>query len=165
MSHDRPVLLIDSNVWLDHYSGDRPGSADATALITYADARGLTLAYPASCIKDVYYLIAQSLKRQYRQERGALTEEAARACNECAWESARNLATIAVAVPVGEAEVWLACQLKELHGDLEDDLVLAALESSQADFLVTGDAVLRDKAPRGAFAARDMLAYLRAREG
>ena len=60
--------------------------------------------------------------------------------------------------------MWLASHYEDLHGDFEDDLVLAALETSKADFFVTNDEVLRGKAPTGAFDAADMLAYLRMRD-
>ena len=67
----------------------------------------------------------------------------------------------AIAVPIGEPQVWLASHFEDLHNDFEDDLVLAALESSKAEFLVTNDDTLRKKAPKGAYDVCDMLIYLR----
>lgn len=164
MTADQPVLLVDTNVWVDGFDGSRPASKDAMALFAYADAHHMTLAYPAASIKDVYYALALAMKRKCREEHGSLTEAQALICNEYAWACVNSMRDIAVAVPVGEPQVWLACHYKDLHGDFEDDLVLAALETSKADFLVTNDETLRKKAPAGAFSAADMLTYLQARD-
>lgn len=43
-------------------------------------------------------------------------------------------------------------------------MVLAVLETSKADFLVTNDETLCRKAPKGALSAADMLAYLMAHD-
>lgn len=160
-----PTLLLDTNIWIDYYLGDRPGSKAAAELISAADIRKITLAYPALSIKDLYYVLNQETKREFRKATGALTEPQALACREYAWACVDAMREIAVAAPIGEPQVWLACHYKEVHGDLEDDLVLASLETSKADFLVTNDEVLCRKAPKGALSATDMLAYLKAHEG
>ena len=46
-------LLLDSNVWVDLFASDRPGRADATALVTHAMSRQIALLYAASSVKDV----------------------------------------------------------------------------------------------------------------
>lgn len=162
MTANQPVLLIDANVWLDCFDGSRPASKEAMALFAYADEHRMTLAYPAASIKDVYYALALAMKRKCREEHGSLTEAQAIICNEYAWACVDAMRDIAVAAPIGEPQVWLACHYKDIHGDFEDDLVLAALETSKADFLVTNDEVLCRKAPKGALSTADMLAYLRA---
>lgn len=164
MSESACKLLLDTNVWLDYYLGDRPQSDAAKNLILYADEGGMTLAYAGTSIKDVFYLIQRDFKEQFRRKQDKVTDAQSLACKSFAWDCVRNMAQIAVAVPVGEPQVWLASHYEDLHGDFEDDLVLAALETSKADFFVTGDEVLRRKAPRGAFDAADMLAYLRMRD-
>ena len=40
-------LLLDSNVWVDLFASDRPGRADATALVTHAMSRQIALLYAA----------------------------------------------------------------------------------------------------------------------
>lgn len=164
MSENTCKLLLDTNVWLDYYLGDRPQSDAAKNLILYADEENMTLAYAGTSIKDVFYLIQKDFKEQFRRKQDKVTESQALACKAFAWGCVRNMAQIAVAVPVGEPQVWLASHYEDLHGDFEDDLVLAALETSKADFFVTNDEVLRGKAPTGAFDAADMLAYLRMRD-
>lgn len=166
MSKEMPkTLLLDTNIWIDYYLGDRPGSKAAAELIAAADVLKITHAYPSLSVKDLYYVLNQETKREFRKASGVLTESQALACNEYAWACVGAMRGIAVASPIGEPQVWLACHYKDIHCDFEDDLVLAALETSKADFLVTNDEALCRKAPKGALSAADMLAYLRAHEG
>lgn len=165
MSDKHPVLVVDTNIWIDCYLVNRPQHHAAQGLIDFAAEKGCTIAYAATAIKDVFYLLEQEFKKMIRAEKGALSESDALACRKIAWGCIRNMADVAVASPVGEPQVWLASHYEDFHSDFEDDLVLAALETSKAEFFVTGDKALREKAPVGAFDAADMLAYLKAREG
>lgn len=162
MSDGKLTLLLDTNVWVDYYLPNRPAHKDAKALISLAENEGLTLTYASVSIKDVFYLLNQELKKYAREDRGVLQEGDAVACQRIAWGCIRNMTQQAVALPVGEPQVWLASRLEEIHGDFEDDLVLAALETSGANFLVTSDVALREKAPKGAYDTVGMLTYLRA---
>ena len=58
--------------------------------------------------------------------------------------------------------VWLACKYRQVHDDFEDDLLIAAAQRAQADYLVTNDERLLKHAPVAALSARDALAALRA---
>lgn len=164
MSEKSPVLLLDTNIWLDLYLEYRPGYEAAKALLDFAEVENMTIAYASVSAKDIFYVICGEMKRLAREEKGGLSQADALAARSVAWGCVRNMIQNAVAVPVGEPQVWLASHYENLHGDFEDDLVLAALETSKADFFVTNDEVLRGKAPTGAFDAADMLAYLRMRD-
>ena len=48
----------------------------------------------------------------------------------------------------------------QIHRDFEDDLILAAMERSGADYLVTNDKRLRTHAPVAAITPADMLTLL-----
>ncbi|MDO4290856.1 MAG: PIN domain-containing protein [Eggerthellaceae bacterium] len=159
MSSENPIALLDTNVWLDHFLGNRPKSAHATNLITYAAAHDITLAYSAGEVKDVYYLIGQELKRERRKTAGTLTQSDALACSEVAWACVDNMTALATAISVGEPQVWLARHFRSLHNDFEDNLVLAALETSKADVFVTNDETIRSKSPVPSFSPEDTLAY------
>ena len=163
MSEKNPMLLLDTNIWLDLYLEYRPGHEAAKALMDFAEAANMTKAYASVSAKDTFYVICSEVKRLVREEKGSLCQADALAARSVAWGCVRNMIQNAVAVPVGEPQVWLASHYESLHGDFEDDLVLAALETSKADFFVTADETLRGKAPAGAFDAADMLAYLRLR--
>lgn len=80
------------------------------------------------------------------------------------WDCLNHMAEIAVAVPIGEPQVWLARHYRDLHEDYEDDLVLAAVETSQADYFVTGDKRLTGKCASPTFTAAEMIAFLKAQE-
>lgn len=155
-------LLLDTNVWLDNYDGSRPLSSKSQKLINLALTHGVTLLYTVSSLKDVYYNIAQSLKNASRSEGLAVTDAAAAAINEIAYADVRNMQEIATAVGADGSYVWLALKLYSAHRDLEDDMVLAAMERSGASFLVTNDLKLIHHASCAAMTSEDMLEYLEA---
>lgn len=164
MSDKAPVILLDTNIWIDCYAANREGHEAAQALIAFADNENCTIAYAATAIKDVFYLLGQELKKMVRADKDVLSDHDALVCQQLTWGCIRNMAELAVAVPIGEPQVWLASHYENVHGDFEDDLVLAAVETSKADFFVTGDEVLRKKSPVATLSAADMLAYLQARD-
>lgn len=88
------------------------------------------------------------LKRARRPVRanGRLSEDAAYAAKVTAWACVDHMAALATAVPCDHTDVWLAGKQRRLHGDYEDDLVIAAAMRSGADLLVTYDEELRDHA-------------------
>lgn len=160
MSADCPIMLLDTNIWLDAYIGDRANHNNASMLVDLAATREYTLTYAATSIKDFFYLYCADAKRRFRGRREALTESQARAAAAAAWGCLNNMTTIAVASPIGEPQIWLAEHMRNMHGDFEDNLVLAAVETSKADYFVTNDTSLLGKAACPTFTCTDMLAYL-----
>ena len=122
----------------------------------------VTLLYPVTSLKDVYYNIAQSLKNASRDEGVAITHAAAVAINEVAYASVKNMADIGTAVGADGSDVWLALKLYSVHRDIEDDMILAAMERSGASFLVTNRLELIRHASCAAMTSEDMLGYLEA---
>ena len=120
------------------------------------------LLFPARAIVDVHYVIYRTFKQMVREERGVVQETDARAIAEVAWGCVDNLCELATAVGMDGSDVWLARKYRALHGDLEDNFVLAAAERADADFLVTSDQQLLRKATVAALSPKDMLALLRA---
>ena len=155
-------LLLDSNVWVDLFASDRPGRADATALVTHAMSRQIALLYAASSVKDVYYLLEEREKRRVRASGAEVTATIAAAVNEYAWGCVLSMGEMATVVPVDQSDLWIATKFCTVHEDLEDDLVLAAMERSQADFLVTSDETLLRKSPVAALSPHDLLALMTA---
>lgn len=154
-------LLIDTNIWVDHFLKNRAGSSVATALLQSAVTHGVTLLYPIGSIKDVYYLLRTGYKALARELCGDLGESAARAAEGTAWDCTRTMRDVATAVGADESDLWLAEKNHALHRDLEDDLVIAAAQRSGADYLVTVDKELRHRAPVATLAPEDMLVVLR----
>ena len=156
-------LLLDTNIWLDIFRGDRQGCADAVGLATWAIKQEVTLFYAASSVKDVYYILEEQEKRALRAGGFEVNEHTAAAINEYAWGCLRAMEEMATVVPIDQSDVWLAAKFRSIHGDFEDNLILAAMERSDADYLVTGDETLLRRSPAPALTAREVLALVVAR--
>ena len=161
MSIDKLIVAVDTNVWLDNYLGGRPGSRASREFIVSALGRGVQLVYPGHVVKDVFYLLQLNLKRKAR-EKGDLSEGDASAISVAAWSCVNNMREMATAVGADESDIWQACKYQQLTGDLEDNLVIAAAQRAQVDFLVTNDNKLIRKSPVPAFMPEDATAYLEA---
>lgn len=149
---------------MDNYFSHRPACQASRDLIAYALECNFTLAYVATSTKDLFFLASGELKRLARESTGELSEATALACSSLAWGFLRNMTEIAVAVPVGEPQVWLATHYRDLHEDYEDDLILAAVEEAKADYFVTNDRKLFGKAAIPTFSSADMLAFLKVQD-
>lgn len=141
-----PVLLVDTNVWLDIFLPHRPGRTDALAFLEEAEARDASLAYPAHALLDVYQKVRVDNKRWIRESR-ELTQGDALAVKRMAWDYVALMQEVATAIPVDAHDVALACSFRDVHDDLEDDLVLAACQRAHANYLVTTDTSLATHAP------------------
>lgn len=157
-----PRILLDTNIWLDYYDRGRSAHGDAVDLVSYAKMKGIALLYAVSNAKDLYYLINRAMKQQTRKATGTLTEHDALIVRTAAWGVVEHLSQEAFAVGADESDVWLACKYRRVHDDFEDDLLIAAAQRAQADYLVTNDERLLKHAPVAALSARDALAALRA---
>lgn len=160
MSTDCPVALLDTNIWLDYYDHDRLGHTNALQLVNELEKGEFTIVYASTSAKDMFYVLGSTLKKKAREQRGQLTQKQAGAAAIAAWGCLRNMTAIAVAVPIGEPQIWLAEHMHDLHGDFEDNLILAAVETSNADYFVTNDTTLLGKSACPAFTCADMIAFL-----
>lgn len=160
MTSMRRALVLDTNVWLDTFFGSRPGCAVATQLVTAAAAAEVPLLYAATTLKDVFFLAASHLKRLERQNRGAVSSEAASSANEVAWACVNNMLENGTLIAVDYSDAWLAAKLKAVHSDFEDDLVMAALKRAGADHLVTTDQQLLVRFPETAITPQQALELL-----
>lgn len=157
-------MVIDTNVWLDYFLGFRAGHRDAVELLNIANELEIAPLCAATTTKDLFYLISADFKRAYRcSHGGALTPEGAAAASEVAWACLKNLEEIATVVGCDQSDVWLARVQRSLHEDYEDNLVIAAVQRADADWLVTNDETLVRHSPVAALTCQDALAYLRGR--
>ena len=153
-------ILLDTNVIVDYLMGREPVCSECKELIS-KHALGEHAVYVSSLsLKDVYYLVSMQLKRMERQAQGRVTDASALAAREIAWSCVRMLVENLLVVPVGRAESLQAFVYKPVHGDFEDDLVLAAAYSANADFVVSNDATLLKHAPIACLSSADMIALL-----
>lgn len=153
-------LLLDSSIWVDLFASDRPGREDAQCLVSWAIEHEVALLYAASSLKDSYYLLEESEKRKMRAEGPEVTPAIAAAVNEYAWGCLRAMEEIATAVPLDQSDVWVAMKYRSIHSDFEDNLILAAAERSQADFLVTNDKTLLARSPLATLSSHDLRALV-----
>lgn len=157
-------MVVDTNVWLDYFLGFRAGHRDSVELLDLTNKLGIALLCSATTTKDLFYLISSDFKREYRlRHDGALTPEGAAAASEVAWACLKNLEEIATVVGCDQSDVWLARVQRSLHEDYEDNLVIAAVQRADADWLVTNDDALVRHSPVAALTCQDALAYLRGR--
>ncbi|MDO4848829.1 MAG: PIN domain-containing protein [Coriobacteriia bacterium] len=144
MSTECPLLLLDTNVWIAYFLFGRPGHDETRDLLILAIETGAEIAYPATASKDLFYVVSRDFKMRYRSAHGGeLSDSAAGAAKVTAWACVDHMAGLATAVPCDHTDVWLAGKQRKLHGDYEDDLVIAAAMRSGADLLVTYDEELR----------------------
>ena len=162
MVSQRPSLLIDTNVWLDYFLPDRAGGKEAIDLIVFAFEYEFPLLYPAAIVKDVFYVAVSTFKRIARAEKGSLTQSDAVTATETAWGCVNSMRKQATAVGADESDLWTACNLRSIHNDLGDNLVVAAAQRADATYLVTNDEALIKHAPVAALAPADALALLKA---
>lgn len=161
MSKKVPVLVLDTNVWVDDALAFRPGHQAASMLIYKARAHGVELAYGITSMKDVFYLVTLTCKRYLRDQEVAVSEGAARACIDTAWDVTEKMTELATPIGADLSDVWFARKLRNVHNDLEDNFVVAAAERADADYIVTSDQGLLSNPHVRTMRAEDMLEHLR----
>ena len=155
------TLLLDTNVWIENYVGERGELVESRELIDYCLSHEINLLVSITALKDVYYNIGRYLKAKARNEGAEVTESFAAAVEQLAWSSVLNLTELATTIPADLSDFWTARCFHELHRDLEDDLLLAAAQRAQADYLVTSDKRLLSKTLVPTLSPTDMLTLLK----
>lgn len=161
MPSNPPILLLDTNVWLDLYLPHQRGARHAQELVSWAVGHDVGLAFPSSAILDVYRKVGSQLKAMVREGRGELFEADAAAIRRMAWDNVNEMQRIAAPVPVEVHDLALAARYRDVHNDLEDDLVIAAVLRAKARYLVTNDPQLIQRSPVTALTPHAMLLALR----
>lgn len=153
-------VVLDTNVILDCYFADRPGAKDSIEAVNIALEHDVTLLYSAAQAKDVFFLAAMLLKSAERATSDEVSIAAARSINETCWAILDNLDSYASVVGADESDVWLAKKHRAVHGDFEDNLVIASALRANADFIVTKDEQLLKHAPIAALAPHSFVALM-----
>lgn len=154
------TILLDTNTWIDSCIGTRTGSAKSRQLLCACVEKEISVCLAITSLKDIYYQVGAELKRERRATGEALTEAAALAIEEVSWQSVMTIVEQATIVPADTSDVTVARYFHQIHRDFEDDLVLAGVERSGADYLITNDKRLRTHAPVAAITPADMLTLL-----
>lgn len=164
MMHLPSTILLDTNVWIDSCIGTRAGSTESRQLLCACARKEIPVCLSITSLKDIYYQVGAELKREHRATGAPLTEAEALAIEEVSWQSTMSIVGQATIVPADTSDITVARYFHQIHRDFEDDLVLAAVERSGADYLITSDKRLRAHAPVAALTPADMLALLKAFE-
>ena len=157
----RKSVIVDANVWIDYYLHMRSNSEDARRFIDEACRRNAALLYPVHCLKDVFYLLSNTLKAKQREATGSVSAQSAQAINAVVWSCVDSLCDSATAVGADQSDVELARRYRSICPDLEDNFVMAAAERAQANFIVTSDKKLLRASTVPAYTPADAIAYLR----
>lgn len=147
------ALLLDLNVWLDHAFVQREGHAAANRLLALAGEKEIPLLISASSLADFFFIARQMTKQIVSS--GPSTGEFAR---QYAWGLVDNLLDIATVCAIDQGDTWMAQHFRNVHGDFEDDLVVAAAMRCKAAYLITNDADLLRHSPVPALSAADWVA-------
>lgn len=154
------LILCDTNVWLDYYLGMRPGHESARDLIRRGVDNDVQFLVPVNALGDFFYLCQADFKRALRDSFGMVNESQGAAARESAWACLANLLEIATVVGADQGDAYIALKHKAIHGDYEDDLVLAAALRARVDCLVTSDETLRRNSPVLTLGIDEARAYL-----
>lgn len=160
MSHIQHSILLDTNIWIDFYLRWRDNSELVSRLIELAMKNDFELLYAAHSVKDVFYLINAELKRAARQQSGKMNDSTALAAKTTSWACIENMCENASAIGADNSDIWLARKYRQLHDDLEDNLILAAAQRADVDFIVTSDKALLQKSTVAAHTPQDAVALL-----
>jgi len=152
--------LCDTNVWLDYYIGSRRGHDKARDLIVRGINDGASFMIPSSCLGDFFYLCQADFKQALRTVHGTLSDSQALAAQAGAWACVEHLLEVATVVGADHGDARIAAKHRVIHGDFEDDLVIAAAYRSRADCLVTSDEKLRRHSPVLTLDVDEAIAYL-----
>ncbi|MBM6952908.1 type II toxin-antitoxin system VapC family toxin [Enorma phocaeensis] len=153
-------MLLDTNVWIDLFDGNRPMHLRAQALLSKAIEHDAEVFFYVTSVKDLYYTLSRNLKQQARRDHGAVLPEDALSSETIAWACVQSVQELAAPVGIDFSDVWLAGMYRELHRDFEDSLIAAAATRCKADVLVTNDECFLRHCPVRAMDSADALTWL-----
>lgn len=156
--------MLDTNVLLDYLLGRQPVADQCSRILRCLLHEGTSPIVSSLSLKDCYYLVGRNLKKAIRDKEGTVSDADALAVNEVAWACVDTLLRVAEVSNVGKGEVLGAKTLRFLHGDFEDDLILASAQSLSVDLLVSSDQNLLRHAPVACLTPQDACLLLDQRD-
>ena len=130
------TLLLDTNIWVSFFFEPDTSHDETVRFMEAAIRSHATLAYTASTLKDVFYIVPRRVRAQAIAE--GFDVDAATFV-PIAWACVETMTELAVAVGQSLPECHMAWMLRNEHPDLEDNLIFAAAETSNVDYVVTYD--------------------------
>ena len=136
---DSSIIVVDTNVWLDYLFGGRVGNTAASAFIAATQKAGASLVISPHSLCDVFFLTRQELKRANKLDGKQTPEEAATSARVAAWAAIDLIMELATVGPSDQMDAIVAAKNRSIHGDYEDNLVVACATRTKARWLVTND--------------------------
>ena len=149
------VIVVDTNIWIDYLFGDRAENGAAKRFLLEARRIDAPLVIAPHSLCDVFFIVQQRLKEMNRQDGKLAPEEAAASARSTAWASIDFIMELAAAGPSDQADALIAAKYRNVHGDYEDNLVIACAMRTEARLLVTNNAKLIRHSPVAAMRAND----------
>lgn len=136
-------LLLDTNVLLDYLMQRDGHGATARSVMELGLRPDVTLLCAAPSLKDLAYISAMTVRRQFAQVDTELERVTVRTLTEhVPWRCVEQTRQLCEIVAVDATVCGDAVALRARHDDFEDDLVIATARRAQADCVVTSDAEL-----------------------
>jgi len=142
MSDRSPLLMVDTNVWVDLFVPKRPNREESLAFFAAARDAGAELVFTLEIARAVYRIVSYEAKGWVRQGKGELSEDYARAIASQSWDFVASMQELGTAVGSSTSDLWFAAKMRDTHAEIEDDLIVAACRRVGADYLVTNDKAL-----------------------
>ncbi len=158
---DMPLIMVDTNVWVDLYVPGRPNREGSLAFFEEARRSQAELVFTLEIARAVFRVVAFEAKRWVRQGKGELSEANARAISDHAWDFVQDMQEYGTPVGSSTPDLWMASKLRDGHPEIEDNLIVAACMRLGTDYLVTNDAKLLRRAPVAAVDPQMMTRLLR----
>lgn len=137
--HSPLRLLVDSNVWVDSYLGDHAHFDESFRFLKEARGQGAELLYGASKLEGMFCVLTAEFERGMREGDGDLAANATQIAQAFAWGCIDNIRELGTAVGMDESDLWLACKYRAVGRDLQGNVLLAAAQRADADYVVTWD--------------------------
>lgn len=144
---DKPLIMVDTNVWVDLYVPGRPMREGSLAFFEEARRSRAELIFTLEIARAVFRIVMYEAKRWVRQGTGELSEEYAHAIANHAWDFVEDMQEYGTPVGSSTPDLWMASKLRDGHPEIEDNLIIAACMRLGTDYLVTNDAKLLRHAP------------------
>lgn len=139
---EHPLIMVDTNVWVDLYVPGRPNRETSLAFFEAAKHRGVELVFTLEIARAVFHIISHEAKRWVRESKGELSEAHARAISDHAWDFVSDMQEYGTPVGTSTPDLWMATKLRDQHPEIEDNLIVATCMRIDTDYLVTNDAKL-----------------------
>ena len=138
---DIDTLLLDTNIWVDYFLNTGDGVPAIDRLLELGDSNRFTLCFAPTTAKDVFFILPRRLRLMDANGSSAQSYlPAAWACLDYILEHA-TCATLSL----GECE--LARMMRGRFHDFEDNLIVAAANTANADYIVTSDRKMLERMP------------------